>query len=147
MRKLVSLLMVLGIATGCASQIMQGYVGKDVREVMLDYGPPANAFDMGDGRRAFQWVLESSYTTPTYVTTTGTVTGTTTGTAMGIAPGTATYTGNTATGYTAWVNTNTQIHGGQTITSKCFYTLFATWNEANNGWTVVGFRKPKFMCE
>ena len=42
------------ILSGCASQIMNSYVGNDVREVMVDYGTPANAFDMGDGRRAFQ---------------------------------------------------------------------------------------------
>jgi hypothetical protein len=31
---------------------MQASVGKDVREVVLDYGAPANAFDMAtdDGR-------------------------------------------------------------------------------------------------
>ena len=64
---------VVALLTGCASQIMQGYVGKDVREVMLDYGAPANAFDMGDGRRAFQWVIGSSYTTPVSAKTTGNV--------------------------------------------------------------------------
>lgn len=111
---------------GCASQIMQGYVGKDVREVMLDYGPPANAFDMGDGRRAFQWVQNSSYTTPTYANTTATA---------------------TPAGYTTWVNSNTQITGGQTINSQCIYTLFARWDDTADGWTVVGFRKPSLMCE
>lgn len=28
---------------GCASQIMKSYIGKDIREVMLDYGSPSNA--------------------------------------------------------------------------------------------------------
>ena len=111
---------------GCASQIMQSYVEKDVRDVMLDYGPPANAFDMGDGRRAFQWVINSSYTTPAYATTTGTVTN---------------------YGYSSWVTTNTQIHGGQAINSRCIYTLFARWNEARDGWKIIGFKKPNFMCE
>ena len=55
----------LVILSGCASQIMQRYIGQDAREVVVDYGPPANAMDMGDGRRAFQWVMDSSYTTPT----------------------------------------------------------------------------------
>lgn len=105
---------------------MQSYVSKDIREVMLDYGPPANAFDMGDGRRAFQWAIGSSYTTPTYATTTSTVSG---------------------AGHYAWVNSNTQVIGGQSITSNCIYTLFATWDEARKGWKVVGFNKPNIMCE
>ena len=54
---------VLALSTliGCASEIMKGYVGRPVQDVMLDYGAPTNAFDMGDGRRAFQWIIHSSY--------------------------------------------------------------------------------------
>ena len=111
---------------GCASSTLQSYVSKDIRQVMLDYGPPANAFDMGDGRRAFQWAIGSSYTTPTYATTTSSV---------------------SSAGHQAWVNSNTQVTGGQTVTATCVYTLFATWDDARKGWTVVGFNKPKIMCE
>lgn len=93
---------------------------------MLDYGPPANAFDMGDGRRAFQWVIGSNYTTPVSATTTGTV--------------------NTY-GPTSWVNSNTMVTGGQTINSSCIYTLFARWNEEINGWFITDYRKPNVMCE
>ena len=117
---------VVALLTGCASQIMQGYVGKDVRVVMLDYGAPANAFDMGDGRRAFQWVIGSSYTTPVSAKTTGNV---------------------NAIGSTAWVNSNTTITGGQTINSKCLYTMFGRWNESTQGWLVTDFKKPNLMCE
>lgn len=112
--------------SGCASQIMKSYVSKDVREIMLDYGPPANAFDMGDGRRAFQWVMSSSYTMPTYANTTGSV---------------------SAYGNTAWVNSNTTISGGQQINSRCAYTLFALWDQQRNGWVVSDFKKPNLMCE
>lgn len=111
---------------GCASQIMRSYIGKDIREVMLDYGPPANAFDMGDGRRAFQWVMNSSYTTPVTATTTGSVSN---------------------TGYSSWVNTNTTITGGHTVNSKCIYTLFGRWDEISESWIIKDFKKPKFMCE
>jgi hypothetical protein len=124
--KKLSILMLALLLGGCASQIMKSYVGKDVREVMLDYGPPANAFDMGDGRRAFQWVIGSSYTTPVTATTTGSV--------------------NTY-GSTSWVNSNTTITGGQTINSECVYTLFGRWNEERNGWLITDFKKPNFMCE
>lgn len=114
------------VLLGCASQIMKSYLGKDVRDVMLDYGSPVNAFDMGDGRRAFQWVVGSSYTTPVVATTTGNV---------------------TAVGPTAWVNSNTTISGGQVINATCLYTMFAKWNESSKGWTVVDFKKPNLMCE
>jgi len=125
MRSLIAVVFFLACA-GCASQIMKSYVGKDVREVMLDYGAPANAFDMGDDRRAFQWVMDSSYTTPTQVNTTGSV---------------------SAYGPTAWVNSNTTITGGQTITSRCAYTLFARWNSGREGWVVTDFKSPKLLCE
>jgi len=124
--KTLPILLLAIFISGCASQIMKGYVGKDVREIMLDYGSPSNAFDMSDGRRAFQWVQDSSYTTPVNATTTGNV---------------STY------GTTSWVNSNTTITGGQTINSKCLYTLFARWNEATNGWVVTDFKKPNLMCE
>lgn len=105
---------------------MQSYVGKDVRDVMLDYGPPANAMDMGDGRRAFQWVMNQSYTMPSYATTSGTV---------------------NQVGSSAWVNSNTTITGGQTINSSCVYTMFANWDDGISGWRVVDFKKPKISCE
>ena len=124
--KKLSMLLIILLLNGCASQIMRDYIGKDVREVMVDYGPPSNAFDMGDGRRAFQWVIGSSYTTPTNATTTGSV--------------------NTY-GSTSWVNSNTTITGGQTVNSSCIYTLFARWNERTSGWVVTEFKKPKIICE
>ena len=116
----------VALLAGCASSILQSYVSRDVRDVMLDYGPPANAFDMGDGRRAFQWVKGSAYTTPTYATTNAVASG---------------------AGRNAWVTSNTQISGGQTITSRCVYTLFAEWNESRQGWKVVSFNKPATLCE
>jgi len=127
--RLASLSILLLLFGGCvssASQIMQSYVGQDVRIVMVDYGPPNNAFDMPGGQRAFQWVMGRSYTTPAHAQTTGTV---------------------NVQGPTAWVNTNTTITGGQTINSKCLYTLFANWNEQTKGWIVNSYRKPSLRCE
>ena len=65
---LAGLLAVVLSVGACASAIMQSYMGKPLQVVMLDYGPPANAFDMPDGSRAFQWVITSTYTTPMTVT-------------------------------------------------------------------------------
>ena len=123
----ISMFLLFGCAKRItASDIMMSYVAHDIRDVVVDYGPPRNAFDMGDGRRAFQWVISNSRTTPTYASTSGSISG--------------------SSSY-AWINTNTRITGGQTIISKCIYTLFAEWNEHINGWWVVDFRSPPRSCE
>src|SRR5437870_2458740 len=42
-------------AAACGSSHMKKFMGKDVRYIAVDDGPPANVFDMPDGRRAFQY--------------------------------------------------------------------------------------------
>ena len=42
------------LLVGCVSDTMRGYVGQDIRAVMLDYGPPIGEIDLGGGARAFQ---------------------------------------------------------------------------------------------
>ena len=80
---------------------------------MVDHGPPSNAFDMPDGRRAFQWTEETTHNS----------------------------------GSATWVNSNTQIYGGQTETSECFFTFFGVWEENQNAWIITDFNKPDFLCE
>lgn len=128
MKRLITAVFVASaiFVTGCASTIMNSYISKDVREVMLDYGPPSNAFDMGDGRRAFQWVMKSSYVTPVVANTSGNF---------------------SAYGNTAWVNSNTTISGGQAVTSSCTYTMLGRWDDSRKGWIITEFRKPNLMCE
>ena len=110
------------VTSGCASQIMQGYVGKTLQEAMLDSGTPANAFDMPDGSRAFQWIMNSTFVTPTTAMQTGTVTG----------------VGNMA----LW-SSQTQIVGGQAISSSCAYTMLAKWDVSRNAWILTDYREPK----
>lgn len=112
--------------TGCASSIMQGYVGQPLQAAMVNYGPPANAFDMGDGRRAFQWSMASTTQRPTFVQNSGT--------AMPM-------------GNAVWWTQNTQISGGGTTTTECLYTLYARWDEAASVWRVESFEKSRFFCE
>ena len=107
---------------GCASQIMGKYVGQDIREVAITYGPPSNAFDYGDGRRVFQWTSTTSITTP--------VTSTTTGSA-------------TVVGNSVWMNSNTTISSPQTITQKDVCSYIATWDEPTSAWIVSEVRIPK----
>jgi hypothetical protein len=42
------------LLVGCVADKMRSYVGQDIREVELVYGPPVNQIDLGNGTRAFQ---------------------------------------------------------------------------------------------
>jgi hypothetical protein len=107
--------------SACATDIMKGYVGKSVTEVMLDYGRPADVFDLPDGRRAFQWSVDSSGVMPITNTNYGTVSG---------AGGWANLT-TTSTSYVPYENT-------------CLYTMTA--KEEKGDWIIDGFREPSLMC-
>ncbi|MCB2128806.1 MAG: hypothetical protein KDE03_06935 [Rhodobacteraceae bacterium] len=109
------------ILSGCASQIMSGYVGRDVTDVVVKYGPPVNAFDLPDGRRAFQWRIDSSYAVP----------------------GVTNYSGYTYGGYTTGTATTS---GGFFGSQTCFYTLYAKSTDQKR-WTITGFEPPRLDCE
>ena len=52
MKKIIALpLLAFFALSACATDIMQGYVGKSVQEPILDYGPPTNVVELDDGRR------------------------------------------------------------------------------------------------
>ena len=108
--------------TSCASQIMGKYVGEDIRDVAISYGPPSNAFDYGDGQRVFQWTSTTSFTTPSQSTT----------------GGSATVVGNTV-----WMNSNTQISSPKTVSQKDVCSYIATWDESKSAWIVTEVRIPK----
>ena len=120
----VVLILVVSLLAACASSHMKQYVGRDIREVMLDSGPPINAFDMPDGTRAFQFRWGGgTYSVPQTTSTTGSV---------------------TAIGHSAWFQSQSITSGGGTVTSEgCVITYFANWNAQSNGWIVVSYRVPK----
>lgn len=125
MRYLTLLLMfTVAVITGCASTHMKQYLGKDVREIVIDNGPPINAFDMGDGRRAFQFRWGGG----TYVM-----------------PQTTTVTGSTtAIGNTTWYSGSAITSGGGIINSEgCVLTYFTRWNQEQQAWIVTEYRVPK----
>lgn len=124
-RALIGLVAAALALGGCAASIMNSFVGDPLATVMVKYGPPTNAFDMGDGRRAFQWVMHRSFTMPTNSYTTGT----------------AIPIGNTV----MWQQ-NTRITGGQPINSSCAYTLYGRWSDSANTWMIEGYEKPRMMC-
>jgi len=105
---------------------MQGMVGQPITVAVVRNGPPTNAFDMGDGRRAFQWAKSASYTTPTQVQNRGTA---------------------SPMGNSVWWQQSSQITGGQTIHSECLYTLYGRWDDAAQFWRIEGFERPRFMCD
>ncbi len=124
---MAALCVVLG---GCASQIMKSYVGKTVAETVMDYGPPATAFDVDQNRRAFIWSMNSSYTMP----------------------GTTTVNGNVnVIGGTGFYSATAISTPPQTISQRCNYTVFAERipgaPAGPAGWLIVDFRKPSLMCE
>jgi len=139
MKYKITLIVSLLLLSGCASKIMQGYIGQDVREVVLEHGTPINAMDMGNGIRAFQWSKTNyTYTTPTYIDTTS----------NGNINGSLRNTGySTNFNMNTYVNTNTVITHSQTINLTCLYTLFARWDKGRRGWIVKSFKKPKLLCE
>lgn len=124
MRKLSVLLLFL--ACGCASNIMRGYIGQPLQEAMVDYGAPSAAFDMGDGRRAFQWEMTSTSQRPTYVRNSGNA---------------------VPVGNSVWWTQNTQISGGGISKRECVYTLYGRWDESASLWRIESFEEPSFFCE
>lgn len=112
--------------TGCATAIMESYVGKPVQQAMIDRGPPDMVMDLPDGRRAFQWHVDRSYTAPVQ----------TYGQANIYAP----------PGSFANVNYNQSTYGGDTIRNTCRYTLYARWHEEQGAWVFESFEKPGLRC-
>ena len=110
---------------------MEGFIGQPLQIGIARYGPPEGVFDMPDGRRAFQWRMESQAVMPT-----------------------TTY-GNSSTniyappGAFASAKTNFQqtTYGGQTVNQVCRYTMYARWQAAQNAWIFESFEKPSLMCQ
>ena len=117
-------LLALGLLAmgGCAADTMRGYIGQDVRAVELQYGPPVNQIDMGNGVRAYQWRKVSTDTTP-------------------VSSFTTTEKDKRGRKYST-----TQYTGGETTVTNCLYTFMTSWNPARNAWIVTGFRQPSLDC-
>lgn len=120
-RMLAAVLAATLALAGCASDIMGGFVGKDITQVVAQYGPPANVFDAPDGKRAFQWQRSRAIIMPTTTTVTG-------------------------YGYGNMATIHGTTSGGYMGNQSCYYTLYAQ-PTPKGGWTVVGFEPPNMMCE
>ncbi len=119
--KIAAMALMFGVA-GCASQVLESYVGKSVTEAMLDNGVPTAVFDLPDGTRAFQWKLDSSGVIPI------------------TSPTTTDFYGSGG-----WATATTTTTSYMPYSQTCNYTLLAKLS--GEDWIVVGFRKPTLMCE
>ena len=119
MKKIALLAMIL--LSACASEVMKTYVGKDITEVFMDYGPPAGAVDLPDGRRAFMW-KDTQFMTM---------------------PATTTYTGARNSN---WISGTATTYGGHVSSWQCVYTFLGQRN-GKGSFTVVGIRQPSLECE
>ncbi len=125
MKKLLALPLI-ALITGCASQIMGGFVGKPVTAVISQYGMPVGSYDVSADTRAFVWSKTSSY----------------------VIPGSS-YTSGTVVGNQMFANTySSPSYVGS---SSCSYVLLASKTrtdiEGPAAWTVIGFEKPRLGCE
>lgn len=130
MKRIIAALALALALSGCATSTMEGFIGQPVQIGVARYGPPDMVFDMPDGRRAFQWRIDSTTMMP--VTTTGTST-----TNLFAPPGAYA---------SARTNYSQTTSGGQTISQTCRYTMYARWNEAGNAWIFESFEKPSLLC-
>src|ERR1700761_7432086 len=113
---------ILLLMSGCAADTMQGYIGKDIRAVELDYGPPVNQIDLGGGTRAYQWSKTTVSSTPVSAVTT------------------------TSKDKKGRRTTDTQYVGGDQSVTNCLYTFLTTWDAPQGRWIVTGFRQPSLSC-
>ena len=122
MKHAVMLAAVLSMVAGCVTDTMRSYVGQDIRQVELAYGPPSNIIDLGNGVQAYQWTRISVSNTPISEVTT------------------------TRRDRKGRRTSTTEMTGGQQTESRCLYTFMASWDPRRNAQIVTGIRQPSLDC-
>lgn len=110
--------------SGCVSTHMKTFIGKDIREVMLTEGLPMNAFDLSDGRRAFQYKFGGGvFTAPQVSNTTTSATG---------------------VGNSVWLDQRTITQPAAILDSPgCLISYIAEFTPSKSSWIVIDIRYPK----
>ncbi len=126
MTRFSALLLVVTVSLfspACASTHMKQFLGKDVRYIAVEDGPPVNVFDMPDNRRAFQYLWGGgSYVVPTTTTSSGQV---------------------QLVGDSVYYTEEKVETGGVVVESDgCLLTYFAEWDANAEGWIVVDISYP-----
>lgn len=132
MRNIIAIVFIMLFLASCASQIMQSYVGKDINEVVLDYGEPSKIINLANGKRAYQWHKSANIYIPGHTTS---------------------YTSGSANisgfGNNAYVNgssvTNTYSTPAKSYTKNCYYTF--NTKQKGEQWIITSFRTPPLACE
>ena len=121
--RLLALTLCSMLLASCVSTHMKQFIGKDIHYVMVDSGAPVNEFDMGDGRRAYQFYWGG-----------GTM----------VLPQTTTQQGSVSvTGSTGQFNSTTVTNPGGVFSSPgCLITYFARQNKETGGWIVEDISYP-----
>ncbi len=111
---------------GCVSTHMKQFIGQDVREVVMNDGPPVNVFDYSDDRRVFQFYWGGgTFTTPGNSTTVGSA---------------------YAIGSTVYGTATTISRPAMSITSEgCLTSYITRWSDEREGWIVEDIRYPQRM--
>jgi len=125
-RKLTILLVLSALVTSCASTYMHQYMGQNIKEIIIDNGPPVNVFDYDQKTRVFQWYWGGGqYTTPRSTTSSER---------------------STSFESSTWTTSNSLVSGGDTVSSKgCLLSYLARWDSIQEAWIVVETRKPKAL--
>lgn len=129
-RNILFSILVIPIASCATShEKLASYVGQDVQQVVADYGYPNVAFDMGDGRRDFQWTMKMSSSMPAQAISIGGLT-------------------NPADQFNPDIEMTTIItmYGGQPVASECSYTMITHWDDIKKIWIVTAYQKPRSGC-
>jgi hypothetical protein len=121
--KIVMIIAAMFALTGCASVHTEEYVDRDIRQVILDNGPPINAIDMGDGTRTFQFKFGGGSIVAPQVTATG-------------AP-------ITKSDSDAWFQSApiTTSGGQRVVNDDCVSSYLTKWD--GEVWRVLSYRIPK----
>ncbi len=112
----------LAMLGACVADTMRTFVGQDVRQVAIAYGPPSSVIDLGGGTRAYQWTRISVSSTPVSAVTT------------------------TTKDKKGRRISSTELVGGEQSVDRCLYTFMTAWNPQRNGWIVTGIRQPSLAC-
>ena len=119
------------LVSACATshEKLESFIGGDIQEVVADYGYPNAAFDMGNGRRDFQWTMNMSSTIP----------------AQSISMGGLT---NPVDQFNPDLEMTTIIpmRGGEPVASECSYTMITRWDDSKKIWIVTAYQKPRSGC-
>lgn len=122
---LVSLVIGFAVtATSCVSTHMKQFIGQDIREVIMVNGQPIDAFDLADGKRAFQYRFGGGQLVQPSVSTES---------------GTAIRFKNQA-----WFEKQTITKPSRVVELEgCLISYIAWFDEQKNSWIIEDIRYPK----